>query len=75
MLKESRLRSLLKGISWRVIATTTTITIAYFVTGDVKSAVSIGFVEFFGKLLLYYLHERVWLLAPRGTIRKIFKTK
>jgi len=73
--KETRLRSLLKGISWRIIATTTTVTIAYFITGDVKNAMSIGVIEFFGKLLLYYLHERAWLMAPRGTIRKIFKFK
>ena len=75
MNKETRLRSLLKGISWRIIATTTTIAIAYFITGDVSSAMSIGFVEFFGKLLLYYVHERAWQLAPRGTFRKIIKLK
>ncbi len=75
MEKETRLRSLLKGVSWRIIATTTTVTIAYFITGDVSNAMSIGVIEFFGKLLLYYLHERAWLLAPRGTIRKIFKLK
>jgi len=73
--KESRLRSLLKGISWRIIATTTTITIAYFITGDITNALSIGFIEFFGKLLLYYLHERAWQFAPRGTIRNIFNFK
>ena len=62
--KESHLRSILKGITWRILATLTTVAIAYFVTGDVKSALGIGGIEFFGKLLLYYLHERAWQLAP-----------
>ena len=68
--KESHLRSVLKGITWRILATTTTITIAYLIIGDVSSALSIGGIEFFGKLLLYYLHERLWQLLPTGTIRK-----
>ena len=74
-IRESHLRSVLKGITWRILATTTTISIAYFITGDVKSALSIGGIEFFSKLALYYLHERAWQLAPRGTVRKIFSRK
>lgn len=74
-MRESHLRSVLKGVTWRVLATSTTVTIAYFITGDVKSALSIGGIEFFGKLALYYLHERAWQLAPRGTVRKIFRRK
>lgn len=73
--KESHLRSLLKGLTWRVIATSTIIAIAYFKTGNVALALEIGFIEFFIKLLLYYLHERAWQLAPRGKIRQIFKSK
>ena len=73
--RESHLRSLLKGITWRILDTTTTISIAYFIIGDVKSALSIGGIEFLGKLALYYLDERAWQLAPRGTIRKKFSRK
>lgn len=69
--KESHLRSLIKGITWRLIATTTIIIIAYFTTGNVKTAITIGFWEFFIKLALYYLHERAWQQVPRGQIRKI----
>lgn len=72
--KESHLRSILKGLTWRVIATGTIIAIAYFKTGDVTLALEIGAIEFFIKLLLYYLHERAWQMAPRGLIRKIFKS-
>ena len=68
--KDSHLRSILKGISWRIIATCTIIIIAYFKTGDVTLALEIGAIEFFIKFLLYYLHERAWLMAPRGTFKK-----
>ena len=71
--KESHLRSILKGLTWRVIASTTIIGIAYFSTGNFSLAFEIGFIEFFVKLLLYYLHERAWQLAPRGTVRKVIK--
>lgn len=73
--KESHLRSVLKGLTWRVVATSTIIAIAYFKTGDVTMALEIGAIEFFIKLLLYYLHERAWQVAPIGRIRKIFTRK
>ena len=57
---DSNAKSLLKTVSWRVVGTLDTIFIAYFLTGEVKVAVSIGSVEVFTKLVLYYLHERVW---------------
>lgn len=69
-MKESRVRSLLKGLTWRVVATSTIIGIAYFKTGDVSLALEIGAIEFFIKLLLYYLHERAWQSVPRGGVRK-----
>ena len=69
--KESHLRSVLKGITWRIIATSTTITIAYFITGKIGDALTIGGIEFVGKVFIYYLHERAWQMVPRGKIRKI----
>ena len=69
-LKESRLRSILKGLTWRVLATTTTAIIAYFVTGSIKPALAIGGVEFVSKFFIYYLHERAWQAVPKGKIRE-----
>ena len=63
---ESRARSLLKGLTWRVLATLTTIAIAWFITGDVAAALQIGFIEVFAKILIYYLHERAWAHARMG---------
>ena len=70
---ESHLRSIIKGFTWRVIATTTIFIITYLTTGEVDTAVKVASIEFFIKIFLYYLHERAWLKVPRGTIRKITK--
>lgn len=71
--KESRTRSFLKGLTWRCVATFTIIVIVYWKTGSIQGALEIGAIEFFVKFLLYYLHERAWQLAPRGSIRKMLK--
>lgn len=59
-MKENHTRSVLKGITWRVIATADTIFLAWLITGDIKSALKIGFTEVLTKVFLFYLHERVW---------------
>ncbi len=71
--RESRLRSLLKAISYRIIGTVATASIALGVTGDATTAITIGAVEPIAKIVIYYVHERVWQLAPRGFIRRIFR--
>ena len=57
---ETKRRSLVKAISWRTIGTLDTITIAYFLTGQFKIAISIGGIEIFTKMILYFFHERIW---------------
>lgn len=65
--KDSKFKSIAKAISWRTLGTIDTIAIAYFVTGEVSMAISIGSIEVFSKILLYYFHERIW---ERATIKK-----
>jgi uncharacterized membrane protein len=57
---EKHRRSFLKAVSWRATGTVDTILISFLVTGRIKLALSIGFVELFTKIGLYYLHERIW---------------
>jgi len=63
---DSNLRSLTKTVSWRILGTIDTIIISYFVTGQVAMALSIGSVEVVSKMILYYLHERVWTNVKSG---------
>ena len=60
MAQESPIRSLLKGITWRFLATGILVTIIYFVEGTIDTALKVGAVEFFLKFLVYFLHERFW---------------
>ncbi|MCW5909216.1 MAG: DUF2061 domain-containing protein [Chitinophagales bacterium] len=63
---ESHFRSIIKGISWRVVGTIDTIFISFFLTGHVSMAIKIGATEVITKVALYYLHERGWLLFLKG---------
>jgi uncharacterized membrane protein len=58
--KDSISRSALKAISWRLVGTLDTILIAYLITGTISQAVSIGFIEWGTKIVLYFFHERLW---------------
>lgn len=58
--KDSPGRSILKAISWRVVATATTMAIIYYVSGSLDWALVGGGLDIVLKLLLYYLHERLW---------------
>jgi uncharacterized membrane protein len=67
---EKHYRSLIKGVSWRVTGSIDTMIISFLVTGRFKLAIAITSVEFFTKILLYYVHERVWLKIPFGRIKE-----
>ena len=73
MINESHERSIVKGISWRIIATTDTFLVVFIITCvldqcSVENALKIGFIEFFLKLLIYYAHERAWLQLIKSFI-------
>ena len=58
--EESHTRSVIKGFTWSIVATSTTTVIAWLVTGKLDAAFQIGVFEFFTKLIIYYIHERIW---------------
>jgi uncharacterized membrane protein len=57
----SRKRSIMKAISWRVIASLTTFSIAYIFTNEIVIASGVGLVDAAIKLVAYYGFERTWL--------------
>ncbi|MCB1126661.1 MAG: DUF2061 domain-containing protein [Verrucomicrobiae bacterium] len=65
---ESSLRSLAKAVSWRLTGTLDTVLISFLITRELRWALSIGVIELFTKLFLYYLHERVWNRVPFGRV-------
>ena len=66
MYKESTLRTILKTISWRILATLTTFTLVYIFVGRLEVAAIVGGFEVVAKMILYYAHERGWNLVKKG---------
>ncbi|HYQ56956.1 MAG TPA: DUF2061 domain-containing protein [Draconibacterium sp.] len=66
---ERKRRSIVKTISWRTIGTIDTILISWFVVGDINFAVTIGGVELFTKMTLYFFHERAWNKINFGRVK------
>lgn len=61
-------RSMAKAISWRITGTLDTICVAWLITGKLSLAFSIGCVEVFTKLIIYYVHERIWNKLSFGRV-------
>tara|TARA_B100001287_G_scaffold176431_1_gene148719 strand:- start:361 stop:600 length:240 start_codon:yes stop_codon:yes gene_type:complete len=59
-MKSKARRSLAKTLTWRVLATTDTFIISWFVTGTWTLAGAIAGIEVVTKMFLYYGHERLW---------------
>lgn len=59
-MRNTRIYSLLKAISWRIFATIITIVISFYITHKLDFAIYIGTLEFIAKILFYYVHERMW---------------
>ena len=59
--RDSRLRSITKAITYRIVGTIATSAIAYVVTGSPQTAAAIGLLDPIVKIVVYYFHERVWL--------------
>lgn len=70
-MSDSHKKSFAKAISWRILATLTTIIISYAVTHHIGAALSIGSIEVFVKIALYYGHERLWTFINKAKSRFI----
>lgn len=57
---ESHSRTVIKAISWRVVATFTSMSIVYLLTKEPLITLGFGAIEVIAKITFYYLHERTW---------------
>lgn len=53
-------RHIAKTVSWRVIGTLDTMILSGVITGSWEMGLTIGGVEVFTKMILYFFHERLW---------------
>jgi len=70
MQSESRSRSLLKALSWRIIASITTTLIAFYFGLPAKAIGLVFFADLIIKFVLYFIHERVWINYIKFGIKK-----
>lgn len=65
-MKDSRIRSVVKALTWRFIATATTMSLVYIGTGDIELMAHVGIADVIIKLFFYFVHERAWGRIPWG---------
>ena len=69
MYKDTNLRSVVKGISWRIVAAVITMIIVFMFFGRLDLAIATGLIETVFKLSLYWMHERMWVKIRWGRKR------
>jgi uncharacterized membrane protein len=67
---DSHVRSIAKAVSWRFVGSFDTFLLSLIFTGKLQYAVTIATAEAVTKIVLYYLHERAWRLAPWGRLER-----
>jgi uncharacterized membrane protein len=65
---ETQSRSIVKALSWRVLAGLITAGVALSMTGQLKFAAEIGLIDTVVKLGVYFLHERAWNRVRFGRV-------
>ena len=63
-------RHIAKTISWRIIGTLDTIILSGIITGSWTTGLTIGGVEVFTKMVLYFVHERLWYKFSKYGLKK-----
>jgi uncharacterized membrane protein len=63
--------SLAKAVAWRSIGSIDTAFWGWIYTGNIMTGLKIGGYELLTKILLYYIHERIWARVPIGSIRRV----
>jgi uncharacterized membrane protein len=58
--KPSHVIHLTKTITWRIIGTLDTVLLSWIISGDIALGLQLGSIEIVTKMILYYLHERLW---------------
>lgn len=65
---DKRVRSIAKGVTWRMVASGTTMALVYIATGSLETMATVGAFEITLKLMFYYTHERLWGAVKWGKL-------
>lgn len=67
---KSNNRHIMKSFTWRLIGTIDTFLLAWLFSGNPFTGLKIGLVEVISKLILYYLHEKLWYKFNFGLTKR-----
>lgn len=67
---ETHVRSIAKAVSWRIVATSTTMLLVFMFTGNLVASGGVGLTELLSKTVIYYFHERAWNATNFGRTPK-----
>lgn len=59
-------RHIAKSITWRIVGTIDTMVLAWLISGNPYTGLKVGVAEVITKMILYYLHERLWFKVKMG---------
>jgi len=69
-------RHVAKSLTWRLVGTTDTMLLSWFISGDLSVGLKIGTFELLTKMIIYYFHERLWFKSSieNSNKRHLLKT-
>lgn len=71
LVRENKMRHLAKTVTWRMVGIADTMVLAWLLTGNPLTGVKIGLAELLTKMILYYIHERIWYRIDYGLIDRV----
>lgn len=74
MKDNSHKRHIAKAITWRIVGTIDTMLLAWIISGNPLIGLKVGGAEVLTKMLLYYLHERVWFKVNLSKDGKVLES-
>lgn len=63
------LRSFVKAVSWETFSTLATFGLAWLMFGQIRACIVFASVSYIMKLLMFYLHERIWHQCQWGKVK------
>ena len=68
MMRTTKLRSLVKAMTWMTLATISGFLLIYILTDELTLAAGFASINFVVKSVLYYFHERGWDVVKWGKV-------
>jgi uncharacterized membrane protein len=63
---DTKTRSIIKTISWRITGTLCTFLISWAILGDIKTSSAIAIIQLTFNSIVFYFHERLWNIVKWG---------